>query len=255
MEFREHRAYTPGDELRYIDWNAAARLGHPFVKEFAAEEALHVGILIDTSSSMAYGTPPKIETAQTIAAAVAYIALAGLDSVSLFTFSDRLREVGGKARGKNAVLPTFEAIEGIRAGGRTDFRACFRETRARLRGRSILFLLTDFYDREGYGDTLRTLRTNRAELNLLHVICPEELRPPASGRVILEDLETGEQRRLTLTPRAMEQYRRRMDRHLTSVETFALENELNYVRVGSADPIEETLTTILRGSRMLQKRK
>ena len=250
VEFRQHRAYTPGDDPRTIDWNAAARLGHPFVKEFAAEEAVHVGVLIDASASMAYGEPPKIEAAQQIAAAVAYVALAGLDAVSVFAFADTLREIVPTARGKHAVVPAFRAIEKIRTGGRTDFRALPDEM---LRGRTILFVVTDFYDRR-YARTLRSLRRRRFEINLVHLISPQETRPP-EGRLILEDMETGEQRRVTITPREAAAYGERFEAYLASLETFALENELNYVRIGSADPIEDSVTKILRGSRMLQQRK
>jgi uncharacterized protein (DUF58 family) len=255
VEFREHRPYSPGDELRYIDWNAAARLGQPFVKEFAAEEAVHVAILLDASASMAFGAPPKIETARTVAAALAYIGLAGLDSVSLFSFADRLRPVAPSCRGKHAVLPLLRALETVRPEGRTDFRACLADPPSELHPRSILFLLTDFYDRDGYAEALRALRRRRFELNLIHLVCPEELEPPGTGRLLLEDLETGERRRVTLTPGAREAYRRRLDRYLASLESFALENELSYARVSSADPAEQTITRILRQSRMLQRRK
>ena len=255
LEFREHRAYSPGDELRYIDWNAAARLGQPFVKEFAAEEAVHVGILIDASASMSFGTPSKIESARTTAAALAYITLAGFDSVSLYRFDHTLRPVTPRTRGKHAVLPLFRAIESIEAEGPSDFAACFGEPPEALRDATILFVITDFYDRAGYAAAIRELRARRFELNLIHLVSPQEVGPPPAGRLILEDLETGERRRVTLTPAVVERYRRRLEHHLASLETFALENELNYVRVGSADPIEETIARILRGSRMLQKRK
>lgn len=250
VEFRQHRAYTPGDDPRTIDWNAAARLGQPFVKEFAAEEAVHVGVLVDASASMGYGSPPKLEAAQQIAAAVAYVALAGLDAVSVYAFAETLREIAPAARGKHAVVPTFRAIEQIRAAGRTDFRALPGEM---LVGRTILFVITDFYDRR-YAQTLRSLRRRRFEINLVHLISPEETRPP-EGRLILEDLETGEQRRVTITPREAAAYGERFEAYLAALETFALENELNYVRVGSAEPIEDSVTKILRGSRMLQQRK
>lgn len=250
VEFRQHRAYTPGDDPRTIDWNAAARLGHPFVKEFAAEEAVHVGVLVDASASMGYGEPPKIDAAQQIAAAVAYVALAGLDAVSVYAFGESLREIAPAVRGKHAVMPTFRAIEGIRPGGRTDFRALPAEM---LAGRTILFVITDFYDRR-YPQALRSLRRRRFEINLVHLVSPQEMKPP-EGRLILEDIETGEQRRVTVTPREAAAYGERLEAYLASLETFALEHELNYVRVGSADPIEDSVTKILRGSRMLQQRK
>lgn len=255
VEFRDHRAYSPGDELRYIDWNATARLGHPFVKEFTAEEALHVGILVDVSASMGFGTPSKFETAQTVAAALAYIGMAGLDAVSLHAFGERLRTVVPAARGKQAVHPLFRALEQLRPEGRTDFAACFGDPPEALRARSTLFLITDFYDSSGTPAAVAALRKRRCEVNLIHLMSPEELEPPAGGRVLLEDLETGERRRVTMTPRTRDAYRRALDRHLEALAALALENELGYVRISSADPVEQTVTRILQESRMLQRRK
>ena len=94
IEFSEHRAYTPGDEIRYIDWNIYARHNNLFIKEFSAEENLHVTLLLDSSASMGIGSPSKFEATREVVAALAYIGLSHFDSVSLYSFDSALQEIG-----------------------------------------------------------------------------------------------------------------------------------------------------------------
>src|SRR4026209_564978 len=98
LEFNDYRRYTPGDEIRYIDWNVYARHGSLFVKEFTAEENIHVSVLLDTSKSMEFGG--KFEAAKEVAAALGYIGLANYDTLSLFTFGSEVRPVQKVLRGE-----------------------------------------------------------------------------------------------------------------------------------------------------------
>ena len=84
MEFADFRGYTPGDDLRYLDWKAFARLQRLFLKLFVEEEDLHVYLLLDTSRSMDFGAPTKFEWGRQAAAALAYIALCSGDRVQLY---------------------------------------------------------------------------------------------------------------------------------------------------------------------------
>src|SRR6266404_8700107 len=87
IEFADHREYTPGDDFRYLDWNLFARLDELLLKRFREEEDLHVYLLLDCSRSMGYGQEPKFDFARQVAAALAYIALADLDRVSVCPFA------------------------------------------------------------------------------------------------------------------------------------------------------------------------
>jgi uncharacterized protein (DUF58 family) len=87
VEFADFRAYNPGDDIRYLDWNAFARLQRLFLKLFIEEEDLHVYLLLDASRSMDFGSPSKFRWALQAAAALAYIALCGGDRVQVFTHS------------------------------------------------------------------------------------------------------------------------------------------------------------------------
>ncbi len=253
VEFRDHRRYVPGDELRYVDWNVYARFGVPFVKEFAAEEAVHVGVVVDASESMSFGG--KFEAARTIAAALSYISLVNLDSLTLYRMGEKLETVRASLRGRHPVMELLEAIDGLTPGGRTDFRASFRDPLVRLRGRSILFIVTDFYDREGYPDAIRSLRAQKFDVNLIHVVAPDEIEPKLDGRYVRVDLESGARRKFEVTPELLTRYREAWWKFASGVDRFALEHEIACVRLKSDSPLEEMVGEILKTSGMLAKRK
>jgi len=104
IEFADHRDYTPGDDLRYLDWNVFARLGEPLLKRFQEEEDLHVYLFLDCSRSMGFGDPSKFDYARQITAALAYIGLADLDRVSVSSFAGDLLDSFPLTRGKERIL-------------------------------------------------------------------------------------------------------------------------------------------------------
>src|SRR5688572_14623472 len=159
LEFADYRRYTPGDEIRYIDWNVYARHGSLFVKEFAAEENVHVSITLDASASMAYGKASKFEAARELAAALGYIALANFDSVRVFSLGESLRVAVRRLRGKRSVFPLLGALESIVPAGRTDFKSAFAAPLMRIKGRSLAILLSDFCDPTGYPQAIRSLQS------------------------------------------------------------------------------------------------
>ncbi|MBI2931290.1 MAG: DUF58 domain-containing protein [Planctomycetes bacterium] len=253
IEFADYRSYVPGDEIRYIDWNVYARHGNLFVKEFTAEENVHAAILMDVSGSMCFGHPPKITAARELAAAIGYIGLVNFDTVSFYTMSDTLRCEKQFLRGKGAVFGMLEAIDAARPGGRTDFHVLATPIQ-RLKGRSVVVIITDFYDPTGYADGVRGLLSQKHQVHLVHVVAREELEPPERGRFFLVDLETARQREVTLTPDTLERYRGRFREYCAEVERFARDHELYYARVRSDEPLEKRIRDILRTGGILERR-
>src|SRR5688500_13539263 len=117
IEFADHRQYTPGDDFRYLDWNVYARHGDLLLKRFQEEEDLHVYFLLDCSKSMDYGDPSKFDFARQITAALAYIALADLDRVSVTAFADDIIADFPLTRGKGRVLSLLKFLENLPASG------------------------------------------------------------------------------------------------------------------------------------------
>jgi uncharacterized protein (DUF58 family) len=252
LEFADFRRYAPGDEIRYIDWNVYARHGSLFVKEFSAEEDVHVAILLDTSRSMEFGG--KFAAARELAAALGYIGLARYDTVSLYAFAAELRPVQKFLRGKGRIFDLLGALDGLSTAGATDFQGAFRSALPRLRGRSLVLLVTDFYDLAGYAGAVRALREQRHEVRLIHLVAQEELAPPARGRFNLLDLESGRERDVTLLPKTLDAYRRRFGAFCGELEEFARASEVAYARVLADDPLDRRVHEVLRAGGILEAR-
>jgi uncharacterized protein (DUF58 family) len=254
VEFADYRHYVSGDELRYVDWNVYARHGELFVKEFSAEESVHTLLLVDASPSMAYGVPSKLDAALELAAALAYIALSNFDSAGLSTVTGEVREVKRFLRGKQAIFEFLDALDHVRPEGRTDMAKAFQAPIPRLKGRALAFLLSDFFDLDGYGPGLRSLQAQRLQLCALHLVAREEVEPPDRGRVQLVDLETGQRLDAALTPAAVDAYLARFRRHADEVERFCISREIPYVRLRADTPIEKKVTEVLHKGGILAHR-
>lgn len=254
LEFADYRPYVAGDELRYVDWNVYARHGQLFVKEFSAEESVHAHVLLDASRSMAYGTPPKFQAARELAAALSYIALANFDTASLLTFRGEVREEERFLRGKLAIFEMLDVLDGLQPEGRTNMARAFQAAIPRLKGRALVFVISDFFDLEGFAAGLRALQAQRLQLCVLHLVAREETEPAERGRMELVDAETGEAREAYLTPEAVAAYLARFHRHCDEVERFCAAREIHYVRLRSDQPIQKSVLDVLRRGGILEHR-
>lgn len=198
MEFEEVREYTPGDDVRSIDWNVTARLGHPFVKVFREERELTVMIVVDVSSSGEFGTrgKQKLDLAAELAAVLAYTAIRSNDKVGLLLFSDRIEQFIPPRKGRahvwrviREVLTSKEAL-GSRPRRTTNVRGALEYLALVLRRKSICFLISDFQD-EGWEQPLR-VASGRHDLITLGLSDRHEVALPAVGYLTLQDAETGE---------------------------------------------------------------
>ena len=194
MEFDEVREYQPGDEVRSIDWNVTARLGHPYVKRFIEERQTTVLLVVDLSASGAFGSGrrPKNEVAAELCALLAFSAIKNNDRVGVVAFTDRIELFIPPAKGSTHVLRIIRDILQFEPQGRgTDIGVALDYVNRVLRKRGIVFLVSDFI---AGGDYLRSLRvlSRRHDAIAIHVQDPRESELPAAGLVELEDAETGE---------------------------------------------------------------
>jgi uncharacterized protein (DUF58 family) len=193
MEFEEVRAYQPGDDIRHIDWNVTARMGSPFVKLHREERELTVMLVVDVSSSGAFGSGTKLknEVAAEIAALLAYTAIKSNDRVGLIIFSDRIEHFIPPKKGRSHVWRVIRDILTFRAPRRrTDLKGALEYMSRVLRRRVVAFVISDFMD-EGYDDMLR-ISARRHDLTAIVVRDRREEDLPAIGLLELEDAETGE---------------------------------------------------------------
>lgn len=193
MEFDEVREYQPGDEIRSIDWNVTARTGHPYVKRFREERELTLLFLIDLSASGRFGSVKNIknEVATELCALLAFSAIKNNDKVGLVVFTESVELFIPPAKGTTHVLRLIRellAFEPKQKG--TNITAALDYAARILNRRSIVFLISDFFDKD-YDRTLRIL-SRRHDLIAVSVNDPREQELPDVGLLDLEDAETGE---------------------------------------------------------------
>ncbi|MCK6529178.1 DUF58 domain-containing protein [Myxococcota bacterium] len=193
MEFEEVREYVPGDDVRAIDWNVTARMGHPFVKEFREERELTVVLMVDVSPSQQFGTDGrfKSDVAAEIAATLAFAAVRNNDNVGLILFSDRVERYVPPRKTRGHVWRVISEILSHHPEGRgTDIGGALGYLSRVVRRKAVVFLLTDFLDAE-FERSLRVAR-QRHDITVIPIVDPREREFPDVGFVELEDPETGE---------------------------------------------------------------
>ena len=191
MEFAEVRPYQPGDDVRSIDWNVTARMGHPFVKQFVEERDLTVFLAVDVSGSLGFGSRAilKRELAAEIAALIAFAALRNQDRVGAALVSDRLELFLRPQRRRTHVLRLVREILGRPAAGPTDLERALDAVLATLKQRAVLFVISDFV----VAPCERALKAAAArhDLVVVELVDPLDLELPAVGPIVVRDAETG----------------------------------------------------------------
>lgn len=247
LEFVDYRQYTPGDDLRQIDWNVYGRLNNLVLKLFEDEEVLSVHLLIDKSRSMDWGAPNKLLYARQVAAALGYVALTGYDTVEALCFGDRTPEHFGPGRGRSGVAGLFRFLaEAPTPAGQTDLDGALRAFAARPRSPGLILLFSDLLDPSGYERALTRLRQQRHEVLLFHVLCPEELHPSVEGDLRLVDRESGDAVEVTLDRRVIEAYQERLQRWRGDIAAFCRRHGVGYHQLDTARPLAQLLFRDLR---------
>jgi len=206
MEFVEVREYTPGDDVRTIDWNVTARMGQAYVKKFVEERDLTLLLVVDLSGSQQFGSQYllKRDLAAELAAVLAFSAVANHDRVGAVLFTDRVESFVAPARGNDHALRIVRDLLATRpAGTGTDLDQALRFARQVLKRRSIVAVISDF-QATGYERALGVLR-RRHDVIALHLADPRESEVPDVGLVALRDPETGQVRVVDTSSRAVRQ--------------------------------------------------
>ncbi len=252
IEFDDYRAYEPGDDYRYIDWNIASRLDRLFVKLFSEEEDLDVRLLVDTSRSMAAGVPSKLRLAKQLAAAIGYIGLVNLDRVEVGVFSSGPGPRLSRLRGRGRAFDLLRFLDGIGPEGTTDLGLALRRTLDESPRRGLLVVISDLLDPHGYEDGLLRARHHRMQTFVIHVLAEDELTPRLSGELRLVDAETGRAVEVTVDADALRAYAEARDAYLEGVQRFCFRHSIDYVRTTSTVPADALVLRYLRQGGLLR---
>lgn len=193
MAFSEVREYTPGDDVRTIDWNVTARFNSPYVKVFEEERELSVVLLVDVSASGFFGTHKqyKKDLITELSAVVAFSATTNNDKIGVIFFSDKIEKFIPPKKGKSHVLRIIRELINFKAESKgTDLELALKYLTNVIKKRSTVFLLSDFYAKDNYTDALK-IANKKHDLIALKINDKTELDIPKVGLIKLKDNESG----------------------------------------------------------------
>ena len=247
VEFAEHRPYTPGDELRRVDWKLFSRQDRYFVKEYEAETNLRAHLFVDASASMGYAGSgiSKYDCAATLAASLAYLMLLQRDAVGLVIMgagAPRVIPARSQPHHLHAIIAELEAA---RPAGVADVRAALADVAGRMHRRGLCILISDLLDEpEGLEQGLRHLHHRRNDLMVLHLADRDELELPFGKLTLFRDLEGGLE--LTTDPREIRrEYRAAMSEHLDHVRGLCRHSGADYDLLVTDQPLDRWLVRFL----------
>lgn len=192
MAFKEVREYQAGDDIRFIEWNVSARMGHTYSKLFEEERELSVHLLVDVSASSLFGTnkQTKRDLITEMCAVLAFSAISNNDKAGLILFSDKVEKYIPARKGKDHVLYMIrELLNHQPHSAQTDIQKALQFLNRTTKHKSIVFILSDFAD-AGYHDALR-VAAKRHDVIGVQVYDPKDENLPKVGLLQVRDAETG----------------------------------------------------------------
>ncbi|HXA76764.1 MAG TPA: DUF58 domain-containing protein [Candidatus Acidoferrales bacterium] len=248
QEFAEYRAYTPGDDLRHVDWNVFARTERAYLKKYRGETNSLLTVVLDASNSMNFSSHrvTKMDYARFIAASIFYLAIHNQrDAAGLIVFDDEVRNYIRPSTRQGQVSRLLHGLELAEPRARTDFAKPMIHFQEFLRRRGLVLVISDFYEPpERIIRTIEPLRFHGNEVVLFHVLDPRELRPALDKPVILVDLETRDE--MEVTPDyARDSYHAKIQSHISALGDAARSAGMDYHLLVTDRPLDGALREYL----------
>jgi uncharacterized protein (DUF58 family) len=248
QEFAEYRAYSPGDDLRHVDWNVFARTERAYLKRYRGETNSMLTVLLDASNSMKFSSHAvsKMDYARFTAASLFYLAIKNQrDAAGLIVFDDEIRNYVRPSMRQGQLHRLLSGLEQAEPHARTDFAKPLNHFHQFLRRRGIVVFISDFYDSpEHIVRTIEPLRFHGNEVVLFHILDPKEIRPEIREPSTLIDLETDD--RIEITPEYVrDDYRKKFDAHVESLSDKVRGAGMDYHLLVTDHPLDDALREYL----------
>ena len=249
VEFAEHKEYTPGDEIRHIDWKAYGKFDKYYVKRFEQETNLRAWLLVDASGSMGYrgaeGRLSKLEYASALAGTLAYVLVRQQDAAGLLVFAGGVAKAIAPRAEPSHVTAILETLEGIEPAGETRLASAIDFLVERAQRRSGVFVFSDLMDKEERVlKVVGELRKRRHEVTLFHVLDPAELEFPFEDPTMFLSME--DERKVEARGRDIKKgYLELVRRWLEETRRVASEADIDYVLARTDVPLDEVLVPFL----------
>jgi uncharacterized protein (DUF58 family) len=247
QEFAEYRAYTPGDDLRHMDWNVFARTEKMYLKRYKGETNSQLLILLDTSASMGFGSKGlnKLDYARFLSASLAYLGSLQRDATGLIVFDNEVTNYIPPSTRQGQLHRLLHSIEHSVVGVHTDFAKPFLHFQQFLHRRGIVAVISDFYDQpENIVKVVEPLRYHGNEVVLFHVLDPEEIKPTFRDSTLLVDMES--KTSMEVTPEySRTEYRKKIEEHLEALKSKTKAAGMDYFLMNTSRPLDEGLREYL----------
>ena len=247
IEFAQHREYSPGDDVRHIDWKVNARTDRLFIKQYEQETNYVANILLDGSESMTYGSGQhtKLQYGKMIAAVLSYLILHQRDAVALGIFDEGMRDYAPRSDNRSTLhtlMARLAAFEGEQA---TDIARNLHDMALQTRRKGIFVLISDFFDEEeAVMEGIQHLRFGGHEVIVFHTLDPFELEFPFNGLVEFDGLEKIP-KILTRPAEIRRTYQREIESFQRRIREGFEKNGVHYVRVDTSKPLASVLSDYL----------
>ncbi|GDX91719.1 hypothetical protein LBMAG46_17260 [Planctomycetia bacterium] len=249
IEFADHREYSPGEDLRYLDWNVYARHGDLLIRRFQEEQDLHLWLLLDCSNSMNLADGRKFDLARQLAAALAWIALADLDRISVLACAAGIVEQFPLTRGRERILPLMQFLQGLTASTpQTSLLESVRQFLHRRPRPGIAVILSDLFDPAGFEAGLDQLRFSGFDLHVIQLHHPLDADPAVLGDAELVDVETGTTLQTTITEHMLSEYRRLFRQHQDAVRNYCARYNLGCTQSGCQVQFDSLVMAMMKQS-------
>ena len=248
VEFESHREYSPGDELRRIDWKALGKFDRYFIKETEDETNLRATLVLDASASMDYGSNgiTKFEYASILIASLAYLILKQQDAAGVATFSDRVESfIPSKAK-RGYVFEILRALEAHSPSGKTDTGKILQEIAGKMKRRGLVILVSDLLDEpEEVLKGLRLFRFNGHDVIVFHIMDSAEIELPFDGNILFEDMEQADLK-VTADPQTIRNvYRGVVDEFIDHLRKECHASSIDYQLLSTSTPLDRALVSYL----------
>ena len=249
IEFSEHKEYSPGDDVRHIDWKAYARLDKHYVKRFEHESNLTAWCLMDASGSMGYKGEQsglsKLEYASVLAVSLSYVLLKQQDGVGMVSFGDALGKNLSPAARIGHLNRLCSLLEAIEPQGGTNLPGIVRVVGEQAKKRGLVFVFSDFLsDPDADFSALRRLASRGRQMAVFHIMDKDETTFPFNEMTLFEGMETNH--RLLAEPNLIRKaYLQRFHAHCAEIKRQSLRNKMHYVQVDTSRAPHEVLASFL----------
>ncbi len=253
VEFAEHREYVAGDDIRHVDWKVWSKTDKYYLKQYEQETNLLTYLLLDTSESMSYASPgnvSKLQYAQYVAAALAYMVLQQQDSVGLATFDEKVQRYLRPSGQPSHLKELFHLMDVSPAGQKSDLGTIFHDLAERFKKRGVVVVLSDLFDDPAkIISGLRHFRHRRHEVIVFHILDPAEIDFPFRSTTLFKGLE-GLPEVLTEPHALRKAYQEELGNFLAELKKGCQMVDIDYVPIRTDSDLDGALSSYLASRSM-----